>query len=145
MCCICTVGFISVSQQQQENKFLDSPVHGFNPSHEQEAPRDHLRTQVRRTREEFPVQSETNDGRAEVPLLILMLHSSSRHMCQCLQEHICCVILEEFHCLSSCSLLSLFVRECVTQEELHCLFSLQLVLHSQGWSVEMSDGGTTMW
>ena len=68
MCCICTVGFISVSQQQEENKFLDSPVHGFNPPHEQEAPRDHLRTQVRRTKEEFPIQSETNDGRAEVSL-----------------------------------------------------------------------------
>ena len=84
MCCICTVGFISVSQKPEENKFLDSPVHGFNPPHEQVAPdeqvapHDHLRTQVRRTKEEVPVQSETNDGRAEVPL-ILMLHSSSRH------------------------------------------------------------------
>ena len=45
--------------------FLDSPVHGFNPPHEQEVPRDHLCAQVRRTREEFPVQPETNDGRAE--------------------------------------------------------------------------------
>ena len=76
--------------------FLDSPVHGFNPPHEQEAPRDHLRTQVRRTREEFPIQHDTNDGRAEeFPVqpetndgraevqLILMLHFCCRHRCQC--------------------------------------------------------------
>ena len=128
MCCICTctAGFISVSQQQEENKFLDSPVHGFNPPHEQQAPHDHLCTQVRRTKEEFPVQSETNDGRAEVPL-ILMLHSSCRHRCQCLH-------------------VSIFAGfRCVTQEEFHYLFSLQLVLHSQGWPVEMTDSGTTMW
>jgi len=130
MCCICTAGFISVSQKQEENKFLDSPVHGFNPPHEQVAPdeqvapHDHLRTQVRRTKEEVPVQSETNDGRAEVPLII-MLHSSSRHRCQCLQvsvfasEHFCCVIQKEFLCLSSCSWLSLFASEhfcCVIQK-----------------------------
>ena len=141
MCCICTAGFISVSQKQEENKFLDSPVHGFNPPHEQVAPRDHLRTQVRRTKEEFPVQSETNDGRAEVPL-ILMLHSSCRHRCQCLQvsvfasEHFCCVIQKVFHCLSSCSWLSLFASEhfcCVIQKVFHYLSSCS-------WFCILKDG-----
>jgi len=63
--------FISVSQQQVENKFLDSQVHGFNLPREQETVHDRLRTQERGTKEELPVQPRTNDGRAEVLLILL--------------------------------------------------------------------------
>ena len=119
--------------EPHENKFLDSPVHGFNPPRELEAGRDRLHTREGRTKKEYPLQSETNDGKAEVQL------NTNIHAVFLLlfQEQLS-------NCICACELFADFCV-CHPGRVFIVCFPFQLVLHSQGWCVEMTDGGTTMW